>query len=170
MAKPNQDKLTSIVMGAASLILGVMLFTNPTGAALLVTRIVGIVILVPGVIALVNYLMKGSQTPMDLFVGVAETVIGAVLTLFPGAFVNWLVVIAGVFILVMGLRDLSVARYAAGAGASFANSQTIMAIISMVFGLLVIVSPFAFVDIAFIIAGIGLVVNGVTELIAVFKG
>ena len=87
----------------------------------------------------------------------------------PGFFVNWIVVIVGVFILVMGLGDLSVAWTAYRARAPFATGKLIMAIVTVLVGFFVIVSPFAFVDMAFIIAGIGLVINGVTELVAALK-
>ena len=165
-----QPKLNSIVSGVASLVMGVVLFSNPTGVALMAVSIVGVILLVLGAVSLFNYFRPGGDgTQVNLFVGIAELVFGAILWFMPGFFVNWIVVIVGIFILVMGLGDLSVAWTAYRARAPFAMGKFIMAAVTVLVGFFVIVSPFAFVDMAFIIAGIGLVINGVTELIAAFK-
>ena len=165
-----QPKLNSIVSGVASIVMGVVLWSNPTGVALMAVSIVGVVLLVLGAVSLFNYFRPGGEkTQLNLFIGIAELVFGAILWFMPGFFVNWIVVIVGVFIVVMGLGDLSVAWGVYRVAGSFAMGKLIMAVLTVLVGLFVIVSPFAFVDLAFVIAGIGLVINGVTELIAAYK-
>ena len=83
----------------------------------------------------------------------------------PGAFVSWiLIVVVGVLILFSGFGDLMEARALSAVGAPFAGAGAVMALLTIAFGVLVVVSPFALVDLAFGIAGAGLVFDGVTEL------
>ena len=49
------------------------------------------------------------------------------------------------------------------------DGKTVLAVLTVIFGVLVVASPFALVDLMFSIAGFGLVFNGVTELVAAFR-
>lgn len=172
MARNDQQrsKMSTILVGVASLVLGVILFMNPTGVAVFAVSIMGVILLVLGVVTLIGYIREGdagSQT--DFFISLVEIIFGAVLLLWPGTFVNWLVFFIGVFILVTGVGDFSDARVASRLGLPHATVKMVLAVITIVLGLLVTFSPFTFVDVAFTIAGVGLVINGITEIIAAFE-
>ena len=166
----RRTRTTSLVMGVASLVLGLVVFTNPTGVALFLTSMVGAVMAVMGVVTLLGYLRERAvASQIDLFCGVAELVFGALLWIWPGFFVNWLVVVVGVFILFTGLGDLMDARELSRAGSEAASVNALMGVLTVIFGLVVVAAPFALVDMMFAIAGVGLVFNGVTELWAVLR-
>ena len=166
----RRTRTTALVMGVASLVLGLVVFTNPTGVALFLTSIVGAVMAVMGVVTLLGYLREREvASQVDLFCGVAELVFGALLWIWPGFFVNWVVVVVGVFILFTGLGDVMDARELSRMGSDAASVNTLMGILTVIFGLVVVAAPFALVDMMFAIAGVGLVFNGVTELWAVLR-
>ena len=72
----NQAKLNSIVSGIASLVMGVVLWANPTGVALMAVSIVGVILLVLGAVSLFNYFRPGGEkTQVNLFIGIAELVL-----------------------------------------------------------------------------------------------
>ena len=169
MANSFQRARTTVILtGIASLLTGVVILLNPAGVALFLTALFGGVLAIAGAVTLVGY-ARDVSTQSDLFVGLVELVFGAILWFWPGMFVNWLVVIVGVFILFSGLGDFAEARSLAALGAPAAGMGTVLAVLTVIFGVLVVASPFALVDLMFSIAGFGLVFNGVTELVAAFR-
>lgn len=172
MSKREQQrsKQDLILIGIVSIVLGIIMLLNPTGVARFVVMAVGVVLLVLGIVTFIGYIRDGdSSSQVDLFTSIIEIIFGIVLLMWPDMFVNWLVVIIGAFILVAGVGDLSDANIAMRIGAPFSTGKMVLAIITIVLGFLVIVSPFAFVNMAFTIAGVCLLVNGITELISAFK-
>ena len=166
----QRARSTTALMGVASLLCGVVVLLNPTGVALFMTGAIGAVLAVVGVVTILGYARRrASSGGLDLTFGIVETVIGVALVSMPGAFVSWIVVVVGVLILFSGFGDLMEARALSAVGAPFAGAGTVMALLTIAFGVLVVVSPFALVDLAFCIAGAGLVFNGVTELVAALK-
>lgn len=166
----QRTRTTTILMGVASLVLGLVVFSNPAGVALLVTSVVGAVLAVAGAVTLVGYVRDREQaSQLDFFIGLVELVFGGILWAWPALFVNWIVVVIGVFILFSGIGDLVEARAFARLGSPSAGMATLLAVLTIVFGVVVVGSPFAFVDVTFAIAGFGLVFNGVTELVAAFR-
>lgn len=165
----RRARTTTIFMGVASLVCGLVVLLNPTSVALFLTSLIGGVTAVAGIVTLLGYLRDralGSQ--LDLLVGLVELVFGAILWIWPALFVNWIVVVAGVLILFSGIGDLVDARALAAAGLPRGGLATALAVLTIAFGLLVVASPFALVDVMFAVAGAGLVFNGVTELVAAF--
>lgn len=168
-AEPR-SKATTLITAIVAIILGIVLLMNPTGVALALTYVVGIVLIVLGVVKLIGYIRAGdSGSQVDFIVSIVEIVVGAIVCIWPDVFVNWLVVIVGVLIVVMAVGDIADARTASKLGAPFATGKLVLAVISLVIGVVVIISPFAFVDLAFTIAGIALIVYGVSEFIAALK-
>lgn len=167
-SETQRNKLTTILMGVASCILGVFMFMNPESIAVLATTIVGIVLIVIGVLGIIGY-FRDKSSQVDLVINVIEVVFGVLIAAMPGTFVSWVVIVIGVLILMMGLSDFSESRIAMRLATPFASAKFVMAIVTIVCGIVVIISPFAFVDFAFTIAGLGLVINGVTEILAGIK-
>lgn len=166
----QRARTTTFLMGVASLLCGIVVLLNPTGAALIMTSMVGAVLAVVGVVTIVGYFRRRATSGgLDLVTGIVELVLGAALLSMPAVFVSWIVVVVGVLILFSGFGDFMDARALASVDAPFAGTGTLMAVLTIVFGVIVVISPFALVDLAFAIAGVGLVFNGVTELVAAFK-
>ena len=167
----QRARATTALMGVASLLCGIVVLLNPTGVALFMTSAIGAVLAAVGVVTIVGYVRRRAASGgLDLTIGIVELVFGAALFSMPAVFVNWIVVVVGVFILFSGFGDLMEARALSAVDAPFAGAGTIMALLTIAFGVLVVISPFALVDLAFGVAGAGLVFNGVTELVAAFKG
>ena len=165
--KFDTSNLSSLFICIASLILGIVLCINPSGMAILVTRVVGIVLIVLALATFIGYMRnKGKK---DLVFAIVEAIFGVLLTVAPSAFVSWIAIIIGAFILVTGVGDLMATYAAYKLQSPYATVKLVMAVITIVVGFVVIVAPFAFVDVAFIIAGVGLIINAVTEIVAIIK-
>lgn len=166
----RRARLTVALTGAASLLCGIVVLINPTGVALFMTSLIGAVLAVTGVVTLVGYARRRDVSgAFDLAAGVVELLLGLALWGAPEFFVGWLVVMIGVFVLLSGFGDLAEASALRSLDAPFAGGETLIAVLTIVIGALVVVSPFALVDLAFAVAGVGLVFNGVTELVSAFK-
>ncbi len=166
----NRSKATSVIMGIASIILGILVFADPVDAAVFIVRALAVVLVILGIVTLLGYIRNSDEaSSVNLVLGIIELVAGIILFSNPGAFVNWVVVFMGIFILVMGFEDLAEAHAFSVMRAPSAALRTVLAIITICLGVVVIASPFAFVELAFTIAGIALIVNGITEVIAALK-
>ena len=166
----RRTRTTPIVTGVASLVLGLVVFTNPTGVALFLTSVVGAVLAAMGAVTLVGFARERDvASRLDLFWGLTELVFGALMWVWPGFFVNWLVVIVGIFVVFTGLGDPADARALARLGSEAAGVNTLMAVLTLVFGVVVVAAPFVLVDVMFGVAGVGLVFSGVTELWACLR-
>lgn len=166
----HRAKTTTALLGVASLVLGLIMFVSPLLVAFFATMALGAVLAASGVGTLVGYFRNRElSSGIDAAFGALELAFGVIVLLMPGLYVNWLVVMVGMFMIVSGVGDLIDARALAKQGASFSWAATILAVLTIAFGVVVIWAPFAFLDAMFVVAGFGLVFNGVTELIAAFK-
>lgn len=166
----HRAKLTTALMGVSSLVLGLVMFVSPLLVAFFATMALGAILAASGVATLVGYFRNREvSSGVDAAFGAVELLFGILVLLTPAFYVNWLVVMVGVFMLFSGVGDLIDARALAKQGASFSWAATVLAVLTIAFGVLVIWAPFAFLDAMFMIAGFGLVFNGITELVTAFK-
>ena len=162
----RRTKATVILMGVALLVLGVAMFVSPIGATLLIVQVVGWTLAVAGAITLLNCWGHASEgmRQADLFMGLLEAIPGVCLIVWPDAFVAVVYVIIGVIVLVTGVNDVieaNAVRLAFGAGWVWR-----MAIGTLLAGVAVVASPFAMAELVMLIAGLALIFDGITEIIA----
>lgn len=166
----HRAKTTTALMGVASLVLGLVMFASPLLVAYFATMALGGVLAASGIATLVGYFRNREvSSGVDALIGTLELVFGLIVLLMPALFVNWLVVMVGLFMIFSGVGDLVDARAMSEMGVSFSWTATILAVLTIAFGAVVIWAPFAFLDAMFVVAGFGLVFNGITELVAAFK-
>ena len=164
----RRTKATVILMGVALLVLGIALFVSPIGATLLVVRIVGWALTIVGAITLANCWRHYSEglRQADLFVGLLECVPGVCLVAWPGAFVSVVYALIGVVILVTGINDVIEAnalRVTVGVGWGW---RMALAVATVIAGVIVVASPFSMAELVMLVAGVALVFDGITEIIA----
>ncbi|MCH3943551.1 MAG: DUF308 domain-containing protein [Atopobiaceae bacterium] len=167
----KRTKATVIVMGVALLVLGVAIFVNPASATMFITLLLGWVLVITGVYTLAmcfaHRLPVLSQA--DLLIGLLELIPGVLILAWPGFFVLYLSVILGVIILVTGVNDLSEAMVEKNLGIEDWWKVLVAGILTILLGVLLFMSPFAFANAVMMIAGIALVFDGVTEIITGFR-
>lgn len=164
----RRTKATVILMGVALLVLGVAMFVSPIGATLLIVQVVGWTLAVAGVITLLNCWRHASEgmRQADLFMGLLEAIPGVCLIVWPDAFVAVVYVIIGVIVLVTGVNDVieaNAVRLAFGAGWVW---RMAIGVITLLAGVAVVASPFAMAELVMLVAGLALIFDGITEVIA----
>lgn len=164
----RRTKATVILMGVALLVLGVAMFVSPIGATLLIVQVVGWTLAVAGAITLLNCWRHASESmrQADLFMGLLEAIPGVCLIVWPDAFVAVVYVIIGVIVLVTGVNDVieaNAVRLAFGAGWVW---RMVIGVITLLAGVAVVASPFAMAELVMLVAGLALIFDGITEIIA----
>lgn len=166
-SKFTSTKLGAIVSGVALVVMGLILFTNPTTAMMTITVMLGWVLVVMGIVSLASALTRWSVilSTADLYAGIVELLFGILLVNIPGFFVTWIFILLGIFILVSGLNSLYGANALQALGLPRAGTAKVGAILAIVLGVLVLFSPGLFADTTMVICGIALVYCGIVRIV-----
>lgn len=166
-SKFTSTKLGAIVSGVALVVMGFILFTNPTTAMMTITVMLGWVLVVMGIVSLASALTRWSVilSTADLYAGIVELLFGILLVNIPGFFVTWIFILLGIFILVSGLNSLYGANALQALGLPRAGTAKVGAILAIVLGVLVLFSPGLFADTTMVICGIALVYCGIVRIV-----
>ena len=161
----QRTKLTVIVLGIAQVVLGVMMFMNPAGATISLARLVGWVLVFVGGVTIGSNLMRAGEA-VDYVVGGLELLLGIIMVVRPAFFVTYLFVILGIMVIITGINDIIDAGRVRADGTKISTG---MGILTLIMGVAMLVTPFFFADLLVWVAGIALIVSGVTEVISGLK-
>jgi uncharacterized membrane protein HdeD (DUF308 family) len=167
----QHSKLGTIVLGLAALALGVVVFMNPSNAGVALTLAVGWVLTILGAVTLANAFTRWSVilSQLDLYWGILELLLGVLIVNFPGFFVAWIFVLLGIYVIIAGYNALFGANALRALGVDHAGGAIAAAILMIVLGFLVVVSPFAMADVTMMVCGVALVYTGIVTTISGFK-
>ncbi|MGO4782281.1 HdeD family acid-resistance protein [Cryobacterium sp. W22_MBD10_FK3] len=98
-------RVLNIVLGVIVLILGILAIRNPEGSLAVLGLLVGIVWIVEGVAALVEYTTDSSRWP-GILLGVVGVLAGVIVLFAPVQTIGVLVTIGGIMLIVSGLVQL----------------------------------------------------------------
>ncbi|WEO79181.1 DUF308 domain-containing protein [Cryobacterium sp. SO2] len=98
-------RVLNIVLGVLVLILGILALRNPEGSLAVLGLLVGIVWIVEGVAALVEFTTDSSRWP-GILLGVVGIVAGVIVLFAPVETIGVLVTIGGIMLIISGLVQL----------------------------------------------------------------
>lgn len=162
MQEAKQSKLTLILTGIASIVLGCIFFGNPTGVTVSIVKIIGWVSIIGGIVGIIGaWKSPGPITAgLDMYMGIVAVLFGMLLNYMPGFFVSWLIVILGIFVVVSGITAMSAASAMHAANIVGGTAQMVVSALQIACGILLICSPFTLVSVVGTVAGVILVFNG----------
>lgn len=176
---------SSIFRAMCAIIVGVLLIKYPQDGVTWLTIAIGVLFLLSGIIALIAYLnakkhaseytitdrqgriISGSQ-PTFPIVGAGSVILGLVLALTPGVFINGLMYILGAIMILGGinqLMNLIAARRLGPVPFGFWIAPSFI----LITGLFVILKPMETAELPLLILGWCSLLYGVTELINALK-
>jgi uncharacterized membrane protein HdeD (DUF308 family) len=166
MHEMKRSKSSVVLTGIASVLMGLIFFTNPSGATVALTRLIGWISIALGILTLIASFRDHSPigSSVDFYGGLASLIFGLLLALQPALFVAWVFILIGIFIVVEGFNMMLAANVGRAAGLPGASAQTAIAVVLMILGIIVSGSPFAMINLAGFIAGITLIVNGIADI------
>lgn len=167
--KTLQLSWSELAIGIAAIALGLVLTIHPDLATSVVFNAVGIAAIVIGGIHLARYFMQnqGAAAPDNgMFVGAMWVVGGILLIALKGLLLSLLPFLFGLVLLVGGIGKLQYTLNFKRMGASRWYLELAAAVVSTVFGLLILVNPFSTAMVLMRIIGVALLVEGVQDLIS----
>ena len=164
----GRTKAATILMGVALLVLGIAMFVSPIGATLLIVQVTGWTLVIVGVVTLAGCWAHRSRelNQADLVIGLVELVPGALMVTMPDAFASLVYVLLGIIILVTGINDIASASSLRALGVPGTGALFLLGVLTLPAGFCVVMSPFAMAELVMLVAGVALVFDGVTEIVA----
>ena len=152
----------------AYLIIGFILLIKPGTALVTIVHILALLAVVMGVVSLVTYFKdKYSVGNGGVIKGIVYFVIAAFLYFGAGFIISIVPFILGLLIVISGIVKLQEALDMMNR-ADGSVTVLVIAILSLVFGILILINPFGTAELLFRIIGIALIYNGVSDLLTVF--
>ena len=163
-------RLNFLLTSVLSCILGLLLITSPGAAMRTVFLLVGWTLVISGVASLLTALLSGGQ-PVgqgELVLGLVQLTTGLVVLMRPGFLMSLAGIVVGFVLLIHGIHDIQNARERKALGYEWKLSMGV-GIVAVVMGIIVMVNPFSTMETLLRIAGIFLLVDGVADLVMVWR-
>lgn len=165
-------KTEMVFRSVVMIIAGVVLLLFPEATQNTIANIIAIVLVICGILRIISYFRKAPgkvgglneyASPMDLVVGILFIVLAA---LVAKVLISIIPIILGLVVLISGLIKLEQAVELIRAKQGNWVGIMVLAIITVVVGLLAICNPFETGSMLLRVIGIGLAFGGVTDLIS----
>lgn len=155
----------SILRCICAIIVGVLLVAWPEAAIVYLVIAIGALFFLPGIYAVLSYLLKGKQLGMPFpLVSIGSGLFGLWLMISPAFFVNILMYVLGAILAFAGISQL-VNLFVAKKWTEVPVGYYVVPVLVLLAGLLVLANPFAAASVPFLILGVSSIVYGVSELI-----
>ena len=161
----NSFMIANILLAASMIILGMVLYVNPSVAIKTVSWLIGLFFIVQGALAVYSYFKKDRITLLgfNLIYGIISIVIGLFVILNPFAIADILTMGLGLWLLVSGGLKINYSVRLRSINEQSWALTLVVGIISIIFGIMVILNPFSKLIILEVI-GLFLVVYGAIDL------
>lgn len=163
-------RVNFVLTAILTLILGILLITSPGTAMRTVFLLVGWTLVISGAASLLTALLSKGQ-PVgqgDLVLGLVQVATGLVVLMRPGFLMSLAGIVVGFVLLIHGIHDIQHARESKALGYEWKLSMGV-GIAAVVMGVIVMVNPFSTLETLLRIAGIFLLVDGVADLLMVWR-
>ena len=163
-------RVNFVLTAILTLILGILLITSPGTAMRTVFLLVGWTLVISGAASLLTALLSRGQ-PVgqgDLVLGLVQVATGLVVLMRPGFLMSLAGIVVGFVLLIHGIHDIQHARESKALGYDWKISMGV-GIAAVVMGLIVMINPFSTLETLLRIAGIFLLVDGVADLLMVWR-
>lgn len=161
-SKPITNWYTMVFNGIIALLYGILALFIPEETLLTIVIWFGIVILIVGIVGIVsaiNNKRSGRSFSTDLTWSILTAIIGAVLIFYTERSIEIFFIIIGIWALIIGIVQLWIMSRVTTDG-PIRNTLLINGIITLVFGILLLVFPFTAAQALIIISGIFALISG----------
>lgn len=167
----QRTKMDILLMALMTIALGVLLMLNPTFAVLAVCRIVGWILLIGGIFSVITYFFRKSvpSSYTSLLIGIIETALGLWIAIRPGTVVQFVSLLFAVILILHGARDIRDAIEMKQMNYSRWWLTLVFAVLTIAFGIFVLLSPIKSAGIMMTICGIALIFDGITDIVITAK-
>ena len=157
-----------VVRCISMLLIGVAFFVLGGKAISVLVVIVGVLLMVPGMWALVSYVQHVKQRPMFPLAALGSSILGLWMVMSPLFFVSFFMYVLGVVLVALGVSQLA-ALVVSSHLLPMRWPMYMLPVLVLLLGMFVLLNPFEAASIPFILIGIGCVVSAVGDLIAAIR-
>ncbi|MBQ6687298.1 MAG: DUF308 domain-containing protein [Bacilli bacterium] len=156
---------TNIILALIMIILGLILYAVPSAAIKTVSWLIGIFFCVQGITAVISYIKKDriSLLTFNLIYGIISFLIGVFVISNPFALANIITIGLGIWLIVSGGLKINYGIRLKNIKEASWTITLVVGIISILFGLMVIINPFAKLFLVEVV-GVFLLVYGIIDL------
>ena len=159
-----------LIFGILAVVIGIIALVYPGGTLKVIIILLGIFALLNGLSILFNAFSQKSKDTHDLLVGILYVVLGLIMIIASFAFLDVLMYILAAFLIIFGLFQLyemwPIAKDSLK-GEKLYN--LVIAIIAIVLGIVIIVSPGLAANIVMMIIGAFLIIIGLINLLGAYQ-
>ena len=160
----KQIKADFVFSSVLCVALGLVFIIWPEMISGLVGTVCAIILMVMGIIYLCSYFIKVSSNGLSAATGALLLLLGIWVLVQPDVVLKLIPILIGVVLLAHGVRGFRESWESKTYGNSSWGVGAVFAIISMVFGIYCIVNAFGMVKLTFLVIGIALIYNGVSDI------
>ncbi len=155
----------NIIYAICLIVLGLVFIIWPADSRQLLIRVLGALLVLAGAALIVLYFKaKKRGLPVSIVGGVILVVLGILMLAKPENFVQFVIIVAGAFIGASGVLNFCQTLSLAMSRFRLWWVAMILSIFTIVFAVLVISQPGKVADVIFIVTGIFLVLDGISDL------
>jgi len=161
----NRYMIANCLLAIIMIILGLILYVFPTITIKTVSWLTGLIFIIVGVLAIYSYIKKDriSLLSFNLIYGIISTVVGLLVISNPFAIANILTVSLGLWLIISGGLKVNYSIRLKNIKEQSWLLTLVVGIITILFGLMVILNPFSKLILVEVI-GLFLIVYGVIDL------
>ncbi|MBQ4361340.1 MAG: DUF308 domain-containing protein [Lachnospiraceae bacterium] len=157
----------NMIYGIVLVLVGIIFAVWPEASRSTLIRLIGIALVLTGIALVVLFFMSRRQKsgiPVNLPAGVVLAVIGILIIVKPESFTEFIIILAGAFIMLSGIMNFCQTLSLATLRFPYWWVGMIMSILTIIFSVLVITKPGKIADVIFIITGVFLICDGITDM------
>lgn len=162
MKQIRMDLITSSII---CIIFGIVLIARPIETVSLFCRVLAIIMIVVGGMFMFSYFLNWMSSGLSAAMGLIVLLIGVWIFINPGIIETLIPVVIGVILLGHGIQDVRMSWQMKEYGQDSWKFSMVLAVISVIFGVLCIIDAFMVVKAAMILLGLALIYNGVSNLL-----
>ncbi len=163
---------SSLVTSIILLVIGLLLFFKSQEAIIGLSYIIGTILVVLGIVAIIMFFKESSEdikNDLNIVYGIVSLILGILVIVNPNAIAKLIPFIVGIIILINSAIKITYALEAKEDGNDVWKSSLIMALISLLCGIIILFNPFETSVVVFKIIGAFTIIYSVLDIIYMFE-
>lgn len=160
-------KTGNIMSGIAFIVCGLVLALFPSFSLIIISRVIGAVIIINGIVRVIGYFSKDLYSlafQFDLALGILSVIIGSVFMLHPRWLASVFPIILGVIILVNSLFSFQTSVDSKRFGLKYWWVLQILSFISSCLGIVILLIPFESAKVIMVLIGATIIFTGAQKI------
>lgn len=165
-----RNKFGGWLRSITAIVLGIIMVSNPATSLIIVVKVLAAFLIASGIVSLVYGIINRQRGALGLMVtnAVVDIIIGIILFIFPAEVASFMLILIGICILIFGILQI-VVLVSASRVVNNGVFVYIMPALCIIGGALLLFRPFSSVSALVLLAGIAVLIYGVSEFIATWR-